>query len=85
MKTKTIYEKQVINEMQGLPSSIQRKIVRIVRVFREEITGSIDDEKEATARFLSVCGTWKDKKTADEQIDNIYKTRRSRKKLEPLS
>jgi len=35
MKTKTIYEKQVINEMQGLPSSIQRKIVRIVRVFRE--------------------------------------------------
>jgi len=29
------YKQQVVNEMQGLPSSIKRKIFRIVRVFRE--------------------------------------------------
>ena len=85
MKTKTIYEKQIINEIQGLPESIQKKIVRIVRVFREEITTAVEDEKKATTRFLSLCGSWEDKKTAEEQIDEIYKSRRSRRDIESLS
>ncbi len=85
MKTKTVYEKQIINEMHGLPESMQKKIVRIVRVFREEMTTAIEDEKKATARFLSLCGKWDDKKTAEEQINEIYKSRRSRRDIETLS
>ena len=79
MKTKTVYEKQIINEIQGLPASMQKKIVRIVRDFREEMTSAIEDEKKATARFLALCGSREDKKTAEEQINEIYKSRRSRR------
>ena len=85
MKTKTVYEKQIMNEIQGLPASIQKKIVRIVRIFREEMITAIEDEKKATARFLSLCGSWEDEKTAEEQINEIYKSRRSRKDIESLS
>lgn len=53
------------------------------REFKGEImktkTTVIEDEKKATARFLSLCGNWEDKKTAEEQIDEIYKSRRSRR------
>jgi hypothetical protein len=84
MRTKTKYEEQIINEIKGLPVSLQKKIARMVQVFREEMTGDINDEKTATARFLSACGTWKDKRTVDEQINDIYKTRKSRKEMESL-
>jgi hypothetical protein len=67
--------------MHGLPESMQKKIVRIVRVFREEMTTAIEDEKKAIARFLSLCGKWDDKKTAEEQINEIYKSRRSRRDI----
>jgi hypothetical protein len=49
------------------------------------MTTAIDDEKKATARFLALCGSWEDKKTAEEQIDEIYKSRRSRRDIESLS
>lgn len=42
-------------------------------------TTAIEDEKKATARFLALCGSWEDKKTAEEQINEIYKSRRSRR------
>jgi hypothetical protein len=84
MKLKTRYEEQIIHEIQGLPVSLQKKIARMVRVFREEMSTAIDDEKSATARFLSVCGSWKDKRSADEQINDIYIARKSRKEMEKL-
>ncbi|HRX49735.1 MAG TPA: hypothetical protein P5120_19585 [Spirochaetota bacterium] len=40
---------------------------------------AIEDEKKVTARFLVLCGSWEDKKTAEEQINEIYKSRRSRR------
>ena len=85
MKTKTLYEEQMIHEMQALPVSMQKKIVRLVRVFREEMIASIDDEKKATDQFLSVCGSWKDKRSVDDQIRDTYNSRRSRKEMENLS
>jgi hypothetical protein len=84
MKVKTRYEEQIIHELQGLPVSLQKKIARMVRVFREEMSTAIDDEKTATIQFLSSCGTWKDKRSADEQISDIYITRKSRKDQENL-
>jgi hypothetical protein len=84
MKLKTRYEEQIIQEIQGLPVSLQKKIARMVRVFREEMSTAIDDEKTATLQFLSVCGTWKDRRSADEQINDIYVTRKSRNEPEKL-
>jgi len=84
MKAKTRYEEQIIHEIQGLPVSLQKKIARMVRVFREEMSTAIDDEKNATIQFLSSCGTWKDKRSAEEQINDIYITRKSRKDQEKL-
>ena len=84
MKTKTIFEEQVITEMQKIPVPMQKKLVRVVRVFREEMAGSSYDEKKATGRFLEVCGSWEDKRSVNEQIDDIYKSRKSRIDLEKL-
>ena len=84
MKVKTRYEEQIIQEIQGLPVSLQQTIARMVRVFRDEMSTAIDDEKIATSQFLSACGTWKDKRSADEQIKDIYNVRKSRKEQENL-
>ena len=84
MRTKTKYEEQIISEIQGLPVSIQKKIARMVHVFKEEMTNHDEDEINATSRFLTACGTWKDKRTADEQINDIYNARKPRKEMETL-
>lgn len=85
MVPKTKYEAQILQEIQGLPISMQKKIARMVRVFREEMVTFTDDEKKATEDFLAVCGEWKDNRTVDDQINDIYNSRKSRKKIEILS
>lgn len=84
MRTKTKYEEQIISEIQGLPISMQKKIARLVHVFKEEMTDIEENEKNATARFLSACGNWKDERTPEEQINDIYNARKSRKEMETL-
>jgi hypothetical protein len=42
------------------------------------------DEKHATDEFLSICGTWEDDRTIDEQIKDIYSSRKSTSKMEGM-
>ena len=85
MKRKTKYEKQILHEIQELPVFIQKKIARVVHVFKEEMAGMIGDEKIATEQFLSSCGRWEDKRTIEEQVGDVYTSRRSRSSIESLS
>jgi len=84
MKTKTKYEEQIIHEMRDLPVPLQKKIVRIVHVFREEMRDMLDNEKAATQEFLSSCGKWQDSRSVEDQISDIYDARKNRSHVENL-
>ena len=41
-------------------------------------------EEMATEYFLSVCGTWEDNRSIDEQINEIYSSRKSTLRTEKI-
>ena len=45
---------------------------------------SKSSEEVATNDFLSVCGTWEDKRSIDEQINDIYSSRKSTLRTEKI-
>ncbi len=85
MKAKTKYEEQIMREIQGMPVPLQKMIAKMVRVLREEMSASAVEEKKATDEFLLACGTWKDSRTVEKQIDDIYNSRKSRSAMGTLS
>lgn len=84
MHTKTVYEEEVLRDMQALPASAQEKLARIIHFMRSEIIPSELDEKKTTEEFLSVCGTWEDDRSIEEQIRDIYSSRKSTNKAEKI-
>ena len=77
MQTKTIHEEIILKEVQGLPQPVQKKLAKVVHFFKQEIIAPGLDERRATDEFLSVCGTWEDDRTIEEQIKDIYSSRKS--------
>ena len=75
MQTKTLYEEEILKEIRGLPEALQEKLARIVHSLRGEIMAT--EEKIATEKILSVCGTWEDNRSVEEQIKDIYSSRKS--------
>lgn len=84
MQTKTMYEETILKEVQGLSQPVQKKIAKVVHFFKQEIITSGLDERCATDDFLSVCGTWKDNRTIEEQIKDIYSSRKSTTRTESM-
>ncbi|MCF6155362.1 MAG: hypothetical protein E3K36_08940 [Candidatus Brocadia sp.] len=76
MKTKTIFEEEILKEIQDLSKSMQKKLVKIVHFLKKEIIYPELSEKNATDEFLSVCGTCEDGRTINEQLKDIYSSRR---------
>ena len=72
MQTKTRQEVEILKEIRALPEIVQEKILKIIQFFRSEIIISESLEETATDDFLSVCGTWEDKRSVDAQINDIY-------------
>ncbi len=77
METKTIYEEDILKEIQGLPDELQRKVMDMVHSFKDEILFVEVNEKILTEDFLSVCGTWEDGRSVEEQIRDIELFRKS--------
>ncbi len=77
MKTKTIYEREILKEVQGLSEPFQEKMVKIVHLLKQEFLKLKRDEKAATNEFLRVCGTWEDDRAVEKQIKDIYSNRKS--------
>ena len=67
---KTIYEKEILKDIQDLPEPMQEFVQPELK------------EKSATEEFLSVCGTWEDDRSIEEQIKVIYSSRKSSRKME---
>ena len=82
MQTKTRQEVEILKEIRDLPEIVQEKILKIIQFFRSEIILSESLEETATDDFLSVCGTWEDKRSVDEQINDIYSSRKSTNRME---
>ena len=72
MQTRTRQEVEILKEIRALPEIVQEKILKIIHFFRSEIIISESLEETATDDFLSVCGTWEDKRSVDAQINDIY-------------
>ncbi len=77
MQTKTKQEEAILKEIKDLPEIVQEKIFKIIHFFRSEIIENKSSEEKATAEFLSVCGTWEDNRSIEEQIKDIYSHRKS--------
>lgn len=84
MQTQTRQEVEILKEIRALPEIVQEKILKIIHFFRSEIIISESLEETATDDFLSVCGTWEDKRSVDEQINDIYSSRKSANKMEEV-
>ena len=82
MQTKTRQEVEILKEIRDLPEMVQEKILKIIHFFRSEIIISESLEETATDDFLSVCGTWEDTRSVDEQINDIYSSRKSADRME---
>ncbi len=85
MKASTKYEQQIIREIKGMPPGLQKKIAHMINEIKQESLKSGEDEKRATERFLAVCGSWRDSRTVAEQVNDIYRHRKSRSKMTDLS
>ena len=84
MEAKTEYEESILKEMQGLSPEDQRRLWRMIHFVKDEIMNLGSDEKKRTEEFLSVCGTWEDEKSVEEQINTIYSARKSRQKVDGI-
>jgi len=84
MQTKSKQEEAILKEIRDLPEIIQEKIFKMIHFFRSEIIESRSSEEKATTEFLSVCGTWEDKRSVEKQIDDIYSSRKSTSRTEKL-
>lgn len=84
MQTKSKQEEAVLKEIRDLPEIIQEKILKIIHFFKSEIIESRSSEENATAEFLSVCGTWVDSRSVEKQIEDIYSSRKSTSRTEKI-
>lgn len=80
----TKYEQKVLNDMRGLSERDQAKLSRIVRFIKQEIISPQRDEEQMTEEFLSVCGTWEDDRSIDQQLQDIYLSRKSTNRTENI-
>jgi hypothetical protein len=82
-KIMTKYEQEILNDMRGLTEKDQAKLARIFHFIKQEmIIGSND--RQQTEEFLSVCGTWEDSRSIEEQIQDIYSARKSTNRTEKI-
>ena len=84
MQTKSKQEEAILKEIRDLPEIIQIKIFKMIHFFRSEIIETRFSEEKATNEFLSVCGTWEDKRSIERQIDDIYSSRKSTSRTEKI-
>ena len=84
MQTKTKQEEAILKEIRDLPEMLQEKIFKMILFFRSEIIENRSSDENATTEFLSVCGTWKDSRSVEKQIEDIYSSRKSTNRSEKI-
>lgn len=80
METRTIYEDQILKEMQGLSEQSQKKLAKLIRFFKKEIIESSKDdtEKLKPGRLTSFIGSGKGGFDKSEDADAFIRGERDR-------
>ncbi|HIJ86434.1 MAG TPA: hypothetical protein HPP97_01980 [Desulfuromonadales bacterium] len=84
MQAMTTFEKKIMRDIHGLPPAFQEKIANLVYLVKKEFVPVSVAKDSATEEFLAVCGKWKDTRTVEEQLDDLYDSRRSTERTEHL-
>jgi hypothetical protein len=84
MQPRTKFEEKILKEISSLPEDLQLKLSRILLFLKKEMIKDRFGEEKATEDFLSVCGQWKDYRTAEEQITDIIANRKSTNRTENI-
>mgnify|MGYP001028235627 CR=1 FL=1 len=84
MQPRTKFEEKILKEISSLPEDLQLKLSRILLFLKKEMIEDRFSEEKATEDFLSVCGQWKDYRTAEEQINDIIANRKSTNRTENI-
>ena len=74
METNTEYEKMVLKEIRGIPDNVHSQVLKVLRSLKESIS-VVDTSKKAKVVESGLCGIWKDDKSAEEIIKDIYRHR----------
>ncbi|TWJ16705.1 hypothetical protein [Geobacter argillaceus] len=75
MQTMTTFEKEIFRDIRGLPPAMQKKIAHLVHLIRNEFISTPAVDVSATEEFLATCGKWKDDRSVDEQLHDLYSSR----------
>lgn len=84
MQAMTQFEKKIFQDIHGLPPALQEKIAHLVHLVRHEFIPTNAIDKSETEDFLSICGKWKDARTVEEQLNELYASRCSTERTEQM-
>lgn len=82
MQAMTQFEKKIFQDVHGLPPALQEKIAHLVHLVRQEFIPSNAIDQSETEEFLSICGKWRDARTVEEQLNELYASRCSTERTE---
>jgi len=67
-------EEIILKEIRDMPLEVMPEIISILRSFKKSIK-TISTSKQQISKNSGLCGIWKDTRSADEIIDQIYDSR----------
>lgn len=73
---KNEYKQRLLDEIQGLSESELSKILKLVHFLKKEVLEK-EGREEDLKLFWESFGSWKDDRTPDEIIQELYKSRKS--------
>ena len=76
-KSATYYEQCFMDEIHSFPVSELPKLLKLVHFFKEEFFDSDPQEEEDTKLFWESFGSWKDDRSSEEILSDIYSSRMS--------
>lgn len=74
--SKNNYKQRLLDEIQGLSESELSKILKLIHFLKKEVL-EIEEREEDLKLFWESFGSWKDDRTPEEIIQEIYKSRKS--------
>jgi hypothetical protein len=70
-------KERLLKEIQGLPEPEILKILKLIQFFKEEILEKDKQKDEEIQLFWQSFGSWKDERSPEEIIREIYESRKS--------
>lgn len=71
------YEKLLLQEIEDLPASEVKKVLRIVHFLKKEVLQVTRHKHEDDRQFWDSFGSWQDERSAQDIVKEMYETRKS--------